>query len=308
MGRVHESSTGREWRPSQQHDVGRRVGADAGELQEAAPDLLVGQFAPARREEDLEVELAAGDARGDVPEVRAAVAGTGDVPVEAVAGGGHRLRRREGTAGDVAGRRPRSRLPEPADQGADHPLRRRPGAVGRADGLDHVLEDRRAAQQAPGAACGPRKLWVPSRDRVEAAQVVVQAEHAAHGRDQGRRLRLRRRRPRVGCVDGDCGLAAELRLGEVHRPRPARRGQRDRGGPRIVGDVHRWQLRDAVRAESAAQVDGLAAGAAQPYQGYLRHAAAMRATPASVAAAPASWCGAMRSRRTPNASSTVTTG
>ena len=54
-----------------------------------------------------------------------------------------------------------------------------------------------------------------------------------------------------------------LRLREAHRPRPARRGQRDRGGPGVVVDVHRGQLRDAVGAQRAAQVDGLAAGAAK---------------------------------------------
>ena len=84
---------------------------------------------------------------------------------------------------------------------------------------------------------------------------------------------------------------------------------------------HRRQLGDAVRAQRAPQVDGLAAGAAQRDEGHAHravhlrrheirvgHPAAMRATPASVATAPASWCGAMRSRSTPNASSTVTTG
>ena len=102
------------------------------------------------------------------------------------------------------------------------------------------------------------------------------------------------------------------------RPSPA--ASRTVRGPSGVASVtdaaaavrverHRRQLRHAVRAQRAPEVDGLAAGAAQLEQGDARrHPAAMRATPASVAAAPASWCGAMRSRSTPKASSTVTTG
>ena len=95
---------------------------------------------------------------------------------------------------------------------------------------------------------------------------------------------------------------------QAHRPRSARRAQRDGGSQASVVQDHGRELRDPVRAERAPQVDGLAAGAAQRDEGDRRHAAAMRATPASVAAAPASWCRAMRSRSTPNASSTVTTG
>ena len=114
--------------------------------------------------------------------------------------------------------------------------------------------------------------------------------------------------PVVGDLDRHRRSAGRLRLREPHRPRALRRRQRHGAAAAVGVERHRRQLRHAVRAERAPEVDGLAAGAAQLEEGDARHAAAMRATPASVAAAPAIWCGAMRSRSMPKASSTVTTG
>ena len=59
--------------------MGRRVGPDAGEGQQPALDLVVGQLGAARGEQLLEVQLAGGDLLGDLAQVGAAVAGAGDV-------------------------------------------------------------------------------------------------------------------------------------------------------------------------------------------------------------------------------------
>jgi hypothetical protein len=59
--------------------VRRRVRADAGQREQALGDLVVRQSAVVQL---LEIELARGDVVRQRPEVRAAVAGADDIPVE----------------------------------------------------------------------------------------------------------------------------------------------------------------------------------------------------------------------------------
>ena len=264
----------------QQHDVGRRVRADA----RAAP---------------------AGGARPPRPAARRGsrrAAPRGPARRRRRAGRSRAGRRRGSRRARRRRRSPRPPRPWPRARGRHRPATPPGGAPGagspsrptRAPTIRSVADQAQLVVQTvlttssktvglrrsrPAPRAAQASSGSSATAGVEAAQVVVQAEHAAHRRRQGRRDRRRRRRPRVGDVHGDrrhggSGAGGDARrrgLRQPHGPRSLRRRQRDGGAATVGVDRHRRQLRHAVRAQRAPQVHRLAAGAEQRDDGHAGH-------------------------------------
>ena len=189
-------------------------------------------------------------------EVSPAVAGAHDVRVKGITGGGHRLGCRERPTEWAGGRRSEGRLAEMLDEPPNHAHRRRPGAVGRADRLHDVLEDRQAADHPTRALCRPRELGVELGERVEGREVLVEAEHMAHG-GKDRRVRPRARQATLDPHRG----APRLPGLDTHEPRAAcRHGHGQLEGALVLVNAHRRKLDETVREDRAPEIDGLAAG------------------------------------------------
>jgi hypothetical protein len=170
-----------------------------------------------------------GDVDGEPPEVRSAVAGADDVLVERLVRLGHRRGRRERAAAVARGDA------EVPDERAHHPLGRRPRAVGRADRLDDILEDGRAADHPARPGRGPRELGIRRDADVEPGEVFVEAQHVPHDREQALGRRVGRDAQAAAAAGGD-----PQRL----RAPPVQERHRQRGAIRV--DLHRRQLDEPV--------------------------------------------------------------
>src|SRR5207247_4691169 len=137
-------------------------------------------------------------------------AGAYDVLVARLIDLRHRARRRESAA--AVG----SANTELLDERGHHAHGRGPGAVGRADRLDDVVENGRAAQHPPGAGRGPGELRILPRGFVERREVGVEPEHVARGLDEEHGVAP----PDVRALDtGETGAAGA----DAARPGPGHR-------------------------------------------------------------------------------------
>ncbi len=147
-------------------------------------------------------------------------------------------------------------LAQVLDERRRHPHRRRPGAVGRADRLDHFLEDGRAAQHPARSLRGPGELRVVRGCFVEAGQVLVQVEDASQNSVQP----LLRLASELGSKDLDA--CRPLPFAHDDRARfHAGDGKRRRERPLLLVHAHRRQVGHAVRHQRPPEVDRLSRGA-----------------------------------------------
>ena len=122
----------------------------------------------------------------------------------------------------------------------------------------HTVGDRSIR---PAPAVAHDRSGSSGRERVEAREVLVQPEHVR--RTRGDRCALR---------GGDRATAERLDASEPAASRadpdptrpPARHPHREVQGAAVGVDRERRQIRETVRDQRAPQVDGLAAGAAEP--------------------------------------------
>ena len=228
------------------HDVRGRVRPHARERQQALLELRVGELVGRGGRQRLEVELAVGDRSGERAQIRTAVPRASDVAIEGLGRLGHPLwcgeRVRERLA--VADRR----IPEVRHERVHHPHRRAPRAVRGADGLHHVLEDRRPLQHPARARRGPREVVVVRGLRVEVRQVVVEPEHVADAFATSSCTRTPAAGPRIST--------------SACRGRPSRMRTR-RGLPRRMRNVTA-----SVRASSSSRVGE---SSANPWEFIVRH-------------------------------------
>src|SRR6266540_2430066 len=142
-----------------QHDVRRRVRPDSRERKEPPLELRVGEILWRGPPQRLQIQIPTADGPGHREQVRASGACPGHFPIEALAGFRHGPGGGEGPAVRAVPRRARGGRAEVLHQGPDHPFGRGPRAVGGADGLDHLLEHRRAPDHPAGTCRHPDLAW-----------------------------------------------------------------------------------------------------------------------------------------------------
>jgi len=142
------------------------------------------------------------------------------------------------------------------DERGDHALRRGPRAIRRADRARDVFEGGRATQQPPRAVEGEGELRIVPQARVEGCEIVVEAEHRTNERDD---LSARTRARRTTRDGDDESLVAGAQRDPPRRAVPQAERRREREPAR--GDLVGWQPREAMRADGAAERNGLAARA-----------------------------------------------